>query len=281
MTLTELERDVLSLMFETQFENKYAFIGAANRALNTIHTDRERTSTTYIYKKNYKPTTYIERIVHKPNEVISVEVSGKSLSFISFGMGEYILRDGEAERSGRFSGNHLVISEFINTGAATIEFHGLYDYDIHSLAAFEEKLSANKYEIEVMERIKAYDMREKDPLFLAFAKLPEDRDGNPILSVVCEGSILKIPSAYEGEIKITYKRRHTPITIADIDTVVDVAEECEHLLALLIASYLLLDDNEALAQYYMSLYRDGMTSVKVYNKTNFDAGYKDVLGWAK
>ena len=50
---------------------------------------------------------------------------------------------------------------------------------------------------------------------------------------------------------------------------------------LLAAAYVWLDDDAEKAQYYMSLYRDGMASLKLYSPRCVSTEYEDVTGWAK
>ena len=66
----------------------------------------------------------------------------------------------------------------------------------------------------------------------------------------------------------------------ELDGELDIDPECEHLLALLSASYIWLDDDAEKAQYYMSLYREGMASLKLYSTRCVNAEYEDVTGWA-
>ena len=54
---------------------------------------------------------------------------------------------------------------------------------------------------------------------------------------------------------------------------------CEHLLALLTAAYVWLDDDSDKAQSYMALYRDGINSVKLGNRRHIDKEFHDVYGW--
>ena len=125
-----------------------------------------------------------------------------------------------------------------------------------------------------------YDLSEIDGRFLAFRTAPKCNQTQLIPGAFTYGSEAFIPRDYEGYIFLEYKRRPELISYSTTDAELDVAGECEHLLGILVASYLLLDGNEALADYYMNLYREGMASVKIYNRRAHNAEYTDTTGWA-
>ncbi len=281
MTLQELQNEVLSLMFETEFDDSRAFIAAVNRALATICTEKDRISEMYIYKHKIIPTAKKEHLSHRGGESIKISLNGKAFSLITSGIGTLIIRDGNRERSINFSKNREIIKGFINTGAVELEFLGEYDYDVFSLCAFDSIRGPQEDDIPADEKSASYDMRRFDASFLSFLDEPRNFKGEKIAGCTVFSSVFKLPLAYEGEIVIKYKRLFKKINDGDLDGTVDISEECEHLLALLIASYLLSDDNSELAMYYMNLYRDGMASVKVYNRGSIHTSYNDVLGWAK
>ena len=64
------------------------------------------------------------------------------------------------------------------------------------------------------------------------------------------------------------------------DRELDIPKELESLVPLLAAAYVWLDDDADKAQYYMSLYRDGMSAVKLYTRRAVDTGFENATGWA-
>ena len=67
---------------------------------------------------------------------------------------------------------------------------------------------------------------------------------------------------------------------ARIVSALDIPSELEHLVALVTASYVWLDDDPEKAQYYMSLYREGMSALKIYTRRAVDTAFTDATGWA-
>lgn len=124
------------------------------------------------------------------------------------------------------------------------------------------------------------DVGERDKRFLAFRTPPKKNQTEAIVGAFTYLDKVFIPKDYSGYVFIEYKRQADLISFATTDAELDVAKECEHLLGLLVASYLLLDGNETLADYYMSLYREGMAAVKIYNRPSQNTDYIDTTGWA-
>ena len=279
MTLNELQNEVLALIFEPEFDSQAAFISAVNRALSTVHTERKKCEVLDIYKEKPHPSGYIAKLRHKANEALTLATDAKSASFTVSGTGKVLFTFKTYEKEREFSG--ITVIKMLLDEECEISFLGEYDYEIYDLAFFDSVRSDNEEDVEVVKTYKEYDMKKLDTRFLAFSSLPENEAGEAIRDSVCEGCILKIPFDYEGKISISYKRSFSPVIPGDVDREIDVAAECAHLVPLLTAAYLLADDNERLSQYYMSLYRDGMASVSVYNRTKLSSKYTDVLGWCK
>ena len=124
------------------------------------------------------------------------------------------------------------------------------------------------------------DLKKSDPRFLAFSAPVKNEREELIFGAVTEGSRVLIPNEYEGEIKISYKRLPRKIEADELDSAVDVSPETEHLLPLRIAAYLLLDDNRELSEYYLSLYKSGLSALRANTKSTSAESYSDVLRWA-
>lgn len=281
MTLKELQNEVLSLMFETSFDDYTAFIAAANRALSVIHSERDRTEVLKIYKRALKPSFRLEHASHRAGTDLCFKLSGSALSFTAVGNGKVLFTDGENESEIDFSGNKSIIKKIIRTGNADLVFSGGYDYDIYELCSFDFLKSSDENEIPIFEELESFDIKKYDARFIAFSALPEDSSGRALEGARAEGRFLRLPRLYEGEVNVYYKRAPRYIKEGDIDGFIDVSDECSHLLPLLCAAYLLFDDNEGLSDYYLSLYKNGMSAVKVYNRSSLSSSYRDVLGWAR
>ncbi len=281
MTLKQVESEVLGLMFEEEFDNASAFYDSLNRAMAQIATERDLVSEHKIYKPNLIPKELTEHIHHRSDESIKLDFKCKALSFTLNGKGKVLFTDGKTVFQEDFSGGTNIVKKIASSGSLSVEFKGEYDYDIINLATYSFLLSESTQDVESYSQYKEYDIKKSDPLFISFISMPRNEINEIIEEVQISGSIIKIPISYEGFINIRYKKRPEFITPSDYDKNLDVSRECEHLLALLTAAYLLSDDNRELSAYYMTLYRDGISAVKLYNRVFTGVAYKDVLGWAK
>ena len=90
---------------------------------------------------------------------------------------------------------------------------------------------------------------------------------------------LILPDGYSGEIRINYHRAPIKTSGTDPDERIDIPPECEELLPLLVASYVWLEDSPDIAQYYRSLYREGINTLR-RNLTRVGAGEYSTNGWA-
>ncbi len=279
MTLNDLKKEVLALMFETDFESYDAFILAANRALVETHSEREIIENVKIHKKKLEANEHYERLSHEPYDVINLILHGKAFSFTVAGTGSVTYSSSGTTEEINFSGASSTIKRIIKGSSAFLSFNGYFDYDIYNLASFDFVLSDNEDDVPVFSSFEQYDMRRIDPLFIGFNSSLKDGEQKEIPSLKIEGSVIFIPREYEGEIHVSYKRMPRKISEDELDSELDVAPECSHLLALRCAAYLLLDGNEGLSEYYLSLYKSGMSALQHYARKTASNSYSDVLGW--
>lgn len=279
MTLNDLKKEVLALMFETDLESHEAFVYAANRSLLEIYSELERLESMTLYKKKLIPNERFEKLYHEGSKNISLILNGKSFSFTAVGSGMLSIKDGVRSETLRFSGSETVIKRKINTGSVSLTFSGELDYQIYNLSSFEN--AGDNDGIPVFKSTVRYDVRERDSRFLSFTSTPKDSKGRFIEGLRTEGSLVLVPQDYDGDIVISYTRLPKKIEETELDTELDILPEFSHLLALRCAAYLLFDGNEGLAEYYISLYRSAVGSLKLlYSRKVTSETYSDVLGWA-
>ena len=109
---------------------------------------------------------------------------------------------------------------------------------------------------------------------------PKNELGRDIAGASVHANTLSVPSDYCGRIRVKYRKSIPDINPDEPDSPIDLPEEYHSLLPLLTASYVWLDDDADKAQYYMSLYREGMSALKIYANTEINPSYVDVVGWA-
>ena len=125
-----------------------------------------------------------------------------------------------------------------------------------------------------------YRISDYAPDFLSLAELPTDGRAERIECAELCGDTLILPYSFSGEVNLKYRSAPPTISNDDADKEIAIPREFLHLVSLLAASYVWLDDDTEKSQYYYSLYRDGIAGVKLYGTRCLNTEYKDVLRWA-
>lgn len=277
MTLNELYAEIADLGFETSVENSALLLSATKRALSVIFTERPLIKTKEIYVKPPVLREKIDTLHHSGDEGHTIHTEAKAFSFKTAGIGKCIITDATGKREISFSGASKLHRGFL-IGKGTLEFSGEYSFTVYDLLLFDEIRSDSIADIPESVENCVFRMDDYVDDFLSFISLPEDCFGNPIKDSEVMGRSFKLPSDFSGKIRLRYKSAPQKIT-SEFEGELTLPGGCDHLLALLAASYVWLDDAPEKAQYYLSLYRDGMTAVKIYDRQGIEAKYDDVIGW--
>ncbi|MBE6644632.1 MAG: hypothetical protein E7612_04540 [Ruminococcaceae bacterium] len=278
MTYKELCEDVLSLGFETDFDSPERVLFATNRALMIICTERPLYASAVISKPTVTAKEKIADFSHKGGNVDSFDYEARAFCFKTCGIGKYRIIEGENEKIFEFSQNLEIHRGFLH-GNGKIEFLGEYSYSVYDFYLFDEILSDRTEDIPAFSGYTEYDLRDHAKNFLSIINPPTDKNGIAIANSNVRGEILRVPDSYSGKIVITYKKAPQRLS-GDPDEDILLPCGCEHLLALLTASYIWLDDDADKASYYMGLYREAMAAVKFYDRTTVENSYHVTNGWA-
>ena len=278
MTYKDLCADIACLGFETEFDSPERVLNATNRALMIIYTERPLYGTVTINRPKIFPTAKIDDFSHKGGEANLFICNARAYSFKTSGIGKYKIYEGENEKIFKFSQNVEYHRGFLH-GEGKIEFLGEYSYSVYDFCLFDEIYSQNIEDIPTASEYAEYRIKDYADGFLSFVSLPADEQGRAIKDSSARGGVVKIPSSYSGRINIIYKKCAQRL-LGNPDEEIILPDGCEHLLALLAASYVWLDDDADKAQYYLTLYREAMSGVKYYDRTAIDNSYHITNGWA-
>ena len=278
MTYNDLCTEVAALGFESEIESQERLLTAARRALRMIFTERPLYDTATLYKSRITSAVKIDSLLHKGGYTDTVSYNAKAYSFKTSGVGSYkICEDGE-ERIYAFSGSGIVHRGFLH-GEGELVFVGEYCYTVYDLRIFDEIYGASTDDIPVQSGYTEYDLSRFTQNFLSLASAPANEYGSAIPdSSVC-GKIMRIPDEYSGKIHVRYKKAPSDISESSEEEIA-LPDGCEHLLPLLTAAFVWLDDDAEKAQYYMSLYKEAMAAVKYYERPHIDNSYHTADRWA-
>ena len=278
LTYNDLCAEILSLGFESETDSPERILSAAERALRVIFTECPLYETVSIYKNGISPVSNIPVIRHKGGETNSVKYKAKAYAFKTSGTGSYKVCEGEEESEFDFSGKMQLHRGFLH-GDGEIKFLGDYSFSVFDFSLYDELYGPSPDDIPIPDEHTAYDILDYTDSFLCFKSLPSDEYGNVIQGSSVMESVVKIPSGYTGKITVTYKRAPQKLSGSPDEKIV-LPRGCEHLLALLSASYVWLDDSPDMARYYRTLYQESLAAIRYNGRREIDPSYQNVNGWA-
>ena len=304
MRVSELYKQVAQLGFEDFLEDDNRFCYAANRALLQVNAIRPAISA---YVINHKP---MENLI-KADTFSPIERSEDLCFEVTDAKAYYFEADGNGmlsvEKQDTGTGNWTTIGmqelasarkfipyrgfikkdgDFI-MGPVRLRFTGEFLYSVRNLAIYRHLYSNSEADIPVYEPYTRYDMSTLVPDFLSLGSPPITDDGNyERLNQnydVEGGKVILLPYSAKGCFKVLYKRKPKEIentgAASEDNTVIDLDEELCTLLPILIASYIWVEDEPAMAEYYLSLYRERAMDIERRIRNTAPVSIKNTSGW--
>ena len=275
MTYRELTEECAALGFEDGVGDGERFLYAARRALSLLVTEYPATGELDFFCEAVVPRESKKEIFHRAGTELSVPLSGKSYSFRVGGRGSYRTDNGTPHA---FDGASLTVRGYCGDAKALL-FTGAYDYTVRDFAVFDA-CPPEEEEIPLLAPTRTFPLRRLAPDFLCPDGIVRKEDGTPIPRASVYGDTLILPADFSGALTLRYRRAPAKILSDEPGALIDVPPCAAHLLPLLTASYLWLDDEPERSQYYMNLYRAGLSALKYAGSPHRETVYPDVLGWA-
>ncbi len=278
MTLNDIKKEVAHLGFENESAIDNSIETAVKRALSMIYTEHGPQGTCRIYQNSPIPQKHIPMVVHNGTEEDVIPLAESTYSFIVSGNGIFEIKDEDGVRTQEFNTQNSYVYGRVK-GSGEIRFIGEFRYTVYDLCiygyAFADGEVPPKYG-----SVREYDLSKHIPDFLFALSPPTDTSGKRIDGASIRSGMLLVPYGYTGEIFLEYRKKAPEVSINSPDLELNIPTELAPLVPLLAASYVWLDDDADKAQYYMSLYRDGMSAVKLYTRRSVHTGFSDVTRWA-
>jgi hypothetical protein len=279
MNLNDLFKETYALGFEEDGELDESFAFAANRALRMIHEQLSAETSWRIQICAPKITSYIERYRHIPGSVHGFPISGESISYRYSGQGSVKLYFNKKTHTYPFSSRSGKNAVNI-AGAYRIEFIGDYDFCLYDFCVFESKDPQNVNELPYYSKYTEHDLTKYIKDFHFATRMPTLSSGGALKMARLAGDKLTLPTEFDGEITVYYKRQPEKMDVSTAIIPIDIPKTFEHLLAILTASFVWLDDDEEKAAYYFRMYKEDAARLTRSIPKIMDNPVLDVTGWA-
>lgn len=280
MTYEELIKQV-SLLGSIELDTaSLPLLSSTNLALMELYSDRVIPKTVRMIARGVKPIVYHRQINCVNGSPFQIEISGNCYSFRIHGSCQLLtISGGHSTLTNISTGNETKTFKAIAAVGTSLRFFGTYTFSIYDFSVYEEMFSDDPEDIPEPGGATTYSVRELYGDFMSFLSPAKDGSGKRIEGCTLRDGLAELTSEYNGEIVITYRRLPTLATGA-LGEKLDVPDEYTHLFPLLVASYLLLDGDEALAKYYKSHYDSLIEKLERGSYPVIDTAYENLNGWA-
>ena len=277
MTFNELKEEIITLGFNEVPGSDAALAHHANRALERIYSDRGVRGRASLYIRRTTPCIHYSDIQRQRGTEISYELGDGSLFLCVCGEGKFRIEDDAGVRFFEFCAEETVFKERLGKGAI-IAFYGKYDYVIATLAVYRESFGSSPSSIPEPCGERRVLLKERIPDFGSLDGTPTDGSGRPILCLFRGEDELLLREDFHGMLCISYKRLPKLINPSAPNTSIDIGNDLRPLLPLLCASYLLIECDSELSEFYEREYVERMRIIGK-SKSPADNRYYDVVGW--
>ncbi len=279
MTLGELIAEVSSLGFDEKISCDTLFLTSLKRCLYQIFSEKKITGKTVLHKSRENIANLHHIMRYNGVDPISLPLEGSAVSFYTSGRGSYALVRGSHKHSFDFEGSSVQHAHVLNARGLKIVFSGDTPYTVSSFAVFKDSFAKDS-DVPFATPMKKYDMRILTDDFLSFDAAPKDSSGKVIDCASLEDGCILVDEKFEGDIYLTYRRLPHVSMSASEDREIDIPREHEHLLPVLMASYVYLDTDKEKATHYRELYSSFVSAEEKSFTRDTRSEYIDTNGWA-
>ena len=280
MTYKDLYAEVAALGFESEIEDQTALLYSANRALKSIAALAPSYGTLTLIQRVIPPVSHIPEVKYEPGEEVIIPLRGATFSLKFSGAGTVTLKERMRVTPYFFDSPYTELRRMLPNHEGELILSGRTSFTLKDIACYAYMNGTGESDIPIVAPFRDYDMRAHTDDFFGFTSLPTDERGDKIEGAYFRDDMLFVPSGYEGEIHLIYRRLPRAISADTPSLRIDLAPSVSHLLPLLTAAYLWLDDDSAKAQFYMQMYLDGVRSIRLSRPSVGDAQVTDTLHWA-
>lgn len=276
MTVRELKNEVYSLARLPIGEADGLFMSSLRRALLRIYAELKISDTKRLYITPCHQLSKIPQLIHYKGETKTLPLTGRAYSLKVSGKGYFTVRDGLDVLRYDFDSEEIRFCGFIKNGGE-ISFCGDYAYTVYDFVTYSSSFSDREEDIPDGSPYRTIDINLGGD-FLMPLSYPTDRRGVAIKGMSIWGTKLTFAADFSGEVYLKYVKMPKKCTDSDED-IIDLPPNCSALLAPLVASLILIDDDYELSEKYERIYQTSKNELGgLY--TSHSAEYVMTEGWA-
>ena len=280
MTLRELSNEICALGFNNYAKLDLSLRLAVKRALTAIYGEMRIMGAETFHITARLPSSKVARLHHTGGGVETLPLSGKAYAMTASGCGIVTVYDGANSSTVKFNSEKKLIKGFLKYGGRVV-FSGASSFDVFNIVTFDEVFGTDAESIPDGSSQKRINVRGSVTDFLGFASPPTDEYGRQIAEATVDDGVITIPASYSGEVNVKYRRLPDLSSLSDPEGEIDIPGEYSALLPLLVAFYVLLDEDEEKAEIYRNAYLEMLGCIKKSAYSSANGGYADVSGWGK
>lgn len=275
MTGIDLQNTLSALGCPESVFEEHLFLYLLNTALRRIYNDVPIISSSSVYAHGILPKSKKD-IHHAAGKDITIPVVGKAYSMRISGSDAVIyVGTGLSTNTFRISKGPRIIKGFTVDNTAVISLCGEYDYTAYDFCIYDELPSTLEEDIPEGTDLTYFSVDLLYPDFFSFTGHPTDTDGNRIEGAVAAEGKIGVAADFKGEIHFNYRKRPIRHLPGELDSDIEVSDDCLELLPLAMLGYLYLDIDEDKAQIYFDSYESLLKSMP--KKESFVTAVKDPL----
>ncbi len=313
MNLIELKNSVTSLIFDNEIENYDLFLQAVNRSVYRARMNFPKSAVFTIPQypiRNLLGDNHFQ-VYEIPKEIVFEVNDILAFSFECYGIGKMeikwfnpsaavndfeIIQVEEFDSRMTFSvckGFVKRFNEFVG-GRFLVTFKSEYAVKVKNIAFYDRLISRDISDIPEFSPMVKYDLGyltrdycKKNGVsgvyqnFMCLKEIPKLYllDNFVAVDYVMNNAVIEIPRSVVGQIRIEYLKYPDTVGTGSLDSdIIDVTEEIAEALSYLVASTMLLDEDDEKANFYLRLYSEAEANA-MHKDVVANQIFQNTRGW--
>ena len=177
----------------------------------------------------------------------------------------------------------IVKNVLYGEGDVSISFEGAYAYRVLNFCAYDTLTSGDAADILPPSSVVCYDMTQLVEDFLEFLPAPVSVQGLPGVAPpryrLCGRTVIEVARCHPAVLEIRYRPRVKQVSEENENEQLDVEPTLHHLVPLLLAHYLWMDDEPSKAAQYKANYDEQLALWRMRSQATAHPFVHNDMGW--